>query len=198
MTDKKLDEKWYFIPASVAFWYYSTGTDFIKKIGIKKGNKVLDFGCNVGDYSIPISHVVGAKGLVYALDKDADAINELEKRMGKLEITNIKLMKTKGELIIDLDTSSLDYIIFYDVIYPLYLEIGIQPFKELLNEFHRILKKNGILSMSIVHEKELPFTFDEIIAETDHYFIPEEKLQEEIMVWHQLRDVEVLQFRKKD
>ncbi len=185
------------IPLNVAIWYFNEGLDFIKKIGIKEGFTVLDFGCNVGDYTIAIAYAIAPNGLVYALDKNADAIDELEKRSKKFEITNIESMITKGELTIDLENNSLDYIIFYDVIYPLFLDKGdLQPLKKLFEEFNRILKEDGKLSMTIVHQEELPFSFEEIIAETRPFFILEETFEHEIMVWHRLKPVEVLQFRK--
>lgn len=196
MSKRDQEKKWHSIPTNVAFWYFESGLEFIKRIGVKEGDTVLDFGCNDGDYTIPISHIVGPKGLVYALDMDPRAIDELKNRIAKLGLTNIKLMKTKGELVVNLEDNSLDYIFFYDVIYPLCMDSDIQPFKQLLKEFNRLLKVNGELSMTIVHEEELPFSSDDVIEEANRFFSLDKKFQHEIMVWHRLKNVEILQFRK--
>jgi len=43
-------------------WENNKGINFLKKAGIKKDYKVLDFGCNNGNYSIPASKIVGKNG----------------------------------------------------------------------------------------------------------------------------------------
>ncbi|MFA5658104.1 MAG: hypothetical protein WC900_02340, partial [Oscillospiraceae bacterium] len=43
-------------------WENRDGVDFMKNIGVKTGDKVLDFGCRVGHYSIPAALVTGEKG----------------------------------------------------------------------------------------------------------------------------------------
>lgn len=49
-------------------------------IGIEKNQKVLDFGCGSGAYTIPAAKLVGKKGKVYALDKDAEALKTLKEK----------------------------------------------------------------------------------------------------------------------
>lgn len=33
--------------------------EILKKIGIKKGQVILDFGCGVGNYTIPAAKIIG-------------------------------------------------------------------------------------------------------------------------------------------
>ena len=35
--------------------------EILKKIGIKKGQVILDFGCGVGNYTIPAAKIIGKK-----------------------------------------------------------------------------------------------------------------------------------------
>ena len=51
-------------------WLKQEGVLFFKDIGFQPGNRVLDFGCGKGNYTIPAAEVVKGNGLVYALDKD--------------------------------------------------------------------------------------------------------------------------------
>ena len=46
------------------WWERDTGLKFLKEIGLKYGQRVLDFGCRVGHYTIPAAKVVGNKGIV--------------------------------------------------------------------------------------------------------------------------------------
>jgi len=72
------------------------GASFFQDIGMKKGQKVVDFGCGEGVYSILSGMVVGESGVVYAVDeqqKDLDVMVNKAKDMG---LKNIKTV-TKNE-----------------------------------------------------------------------------------------------------
>jgi cyclopropane fatty-acyl-phospholipid synthase-like methyltransferase len=55
-------------------------TGDVHRSGIKRGMRVLDLGCGVGDVSLWIAKLVGATGLVVGVDESADAIDVAEKR----------------------------------------------------------------------------------------------------------------------
>ena len=78
-------------------WVEKDGKVFLKEIGIKKGQTILDFGCCEGHYTIPAAKVVGKEGKVYAIDKDGNVLNGLIKGAKKENLKNIKIIKTKVE-----------------------------------------------------------------------------------------------------
>ena len=47
-------------------WTINDGVTFFKKIGIKNGQIVLDFGCGKGNNTLPIARILGEKGLIYS------------------------------------------------------------------------------------------------------------------------------------
>ncbi|MBE9483077.1 MAG: hypothetical protein IMY88_05280, partial [Chloroflexi bacterium] len=55
--------------SAIENWIEEAGEKFLKDIGIKRGQKVLDFGCGSGNYTIPAARIVGEQALVYALDE---------------------------------------------------------------------------------------------------------------------------------
>jgi protein-L-isoaspartate O-methyltransferase len=68
----------------------------IERSGIKKGMQVLDLGCGSGAFTPFVAREVGEKGKVYALDIQADMLEQLEKKLSKPEnknIRNIKVLK---------------------------------------------------------------------------------------------------------
>ena len=67
------------IPANnqMQWWAKDGGVKFLKEIGLKYGQRVLDFGCRVDRYAIPAAKIVSYRGAVYALDKNQEALNEL-------------------------------------------------------------------------------------------------------------------------
>jgi len=51
--------------------------DMLQKVGIRKGQTVLDFGCGYGMYTIPVAKIAGKQGRVYALDKNKETLDVL-------------------------------------------------------------------------------------------------------------------------
>lgn len=128
-------------------WERNEGIRFLKKIGLKPSQKVLDFGARVGHYSIPAAAVVGNNGKVYALDKNKGSLNELKRKAAEQKLENIILVKTNGSLETGLKNSSVDVVLAYDVLHL------INDRKKLYEEIHRVLQKNGLFSIYPKHNK---------------------------------------------
>ena len=136
--------------SDVETWLKGDGDLFLKDIGIKKGQIVLDFGCGDGHYTIPAAKVVGKEGLVYAQDKEKEALDEMIKRAKKEGLENIRTIKTKGELKIGLKNKSLDAVLLYDILH--YHDI--KERRKIYSEVYRVLKKGALLSVFPRHHKE--------------------------------------------
>jgi ubiquinone/menaquinone biosynthesis C-methylase UbiE len=131
-------------------WERDGGLKFLKKIGLKSGQRVLDFGCRVGHYTIPVAKVVGDGGIVFAVDKEQHALNELEQKARANNLKNVKIIKTSGQTTLDLESESIEVVLFYDVLH--YLEKNDR--KQLYQEAQRVLKQNGLLSVYPKHTLE--------------------------------------------
>jgi len=110
----------------------------IKKLDIKQGQVVLDFGCGIGSYTIPVAKLVGERGRVYALDKQPLALKKVEERAEKEGLHNIRTILSDGDT--GLPDESIDIILLYGVL----PEIEDKDF--VLRELHRVLKPSGYLS----------------------------------------------------
>lgn len=132
-------------------WLEKDGVEFFSKMGLSKGQIVLDFGCGAGNYAIPAAVIVGRKGRVYALDKEgqgfwpSEGLDKLIHRAESRALQNIVVMKTSGELKIKLEDDSVDVVLLHDVLHYYYF-----PEKEdrmkLLRQIHRVLRPNGFIS----------------------------------------------------
>ena len=131
-------------------WETRNGVKFLKKIGLKSGQTVLDFGCRVGHYTIPAAKVVGNNGIVYAADKEQQALNELQQKAIHLNLKNIRTINTSGQIQVDLENNSIDVVLFYDVLH--YYERGER--KKLYAETYRVLKQDGLFSVYPKHTLE--------------------------------------------
>ena len=131
-------------------WETKNGVAFLKRVGLKSGQTVLDFGCRVGHYTIPAAKIVGDKGIVYAVDKEQQALNELQQKATALNLKNIITINSSGRIQIDLENGTIDVVLFYDVLH--YHEK--KKRKKLYAEAHRVLKQDGLLSVYPKHTLE--------------------------------------------
>jgi len=131
-------------------WEKESGVKFLRKVGLQPGQMVLDFGCKAGHYAIPAAFAVGSKGIVYAVDKEQQALNKLQQKAGANNLENIKIAKTSGQTELDFERESLDIVLFYDVLH----YFGQHDRKKLYQEAFRALKQDGLLSVYPKHTLE--------------------------------------------
>ncbi|MCF8308510.1 MAG: class I SAM-dependent methyltransferase [Bacteroidales bacterium] len=131
-------------------WLEEEGVNYLKNLGIKENQTVLDFGCGSGHYTIPAAKVVGAKGKVYAIDKDSEVLNQTMETIQNEGLKNvIPILDDSEELEIDLEPGAVDAILFYDMLH--FMETGKR--KRLYENAHKLLKSNGLLSVYPKHYK---------------------------------------------
>jgi ubiquinone/menaquinone biosynthesis C-methylase UbiE len=121
----------------------------LAQAGLKPGQVVLDYGCGVGSYTLPAAEMVGADGLVYALDVEPLALKMAQERVARAGLSNVKTIQS--ERATGLPDDSLDVVLLYDVLH------GIQDKSALLQELARVLKAGGILSVRPEHMAEGAF-----------------------------------------
>ena len=126
--------------------FFQPCIDILKEVGIKPGDQVLDYGCGPGSYIIPLSGLVGKEGIIFALDIHPLAIKMVQNIALKKQLMNVKTIYFDCKN--GLPDNSIDVVLLYDVFHDLN-----NP-NEVLEELHRVLKTNGILSMSDHHMKE--------------------------------------------
>jgi ubiquinone/menaquinone biosynthesis C-methylase UbiE len=126
----------------------SLGIKLLERIGIRKGQTVLDFGCGYGAYTIPVAKIVGANGKVYALDKDKEVLDELMQKAGSASLKNIEGVDTSGKLEIGITDESVDVVLLFDVFHSFYFPQA-EDRRRLLSEIYRIMKPSALLCISI-------------------------------------------------
>jgi ubiquinone/menaquinone biosynthesis C-methylase UbiE len=139
----------------------SRAIELLERIGIRRGQTVLDFGCGYGIYTIPVAKIVGEQGKVYALDKDKEALDTLIKKARSVRLINIERMETSGEPGIELADETVDVVLLFDVFHSFYFP---QPGdrRRLLDEIRRIMKPSAFLSISVWPNLIEPESEDEI------------------------------------
>jgi hypothetical protein len=128
----------------------------LQKVGLQEGQTVLDYGCGIGSYTIPASKIVGANGTVYALDIQPMAVDRVKKRAEKNGLLNVQTIVSSIDT--GLPEKSVDVVLLYDVLQMIRNREG------LLQEFHRVLKPSGIVSVDCDHLR--PEEVQDVFAST--------------------------------
>jgi len=136
--------------SAIETWIEGAGEKFLKDIGIKRGQKVLDFGCGSGNYTIPAARIVGEEGLLYALDKDKRSLDQLMRKAESIGLKNIIRLDTSSESGTGLDNESIDVVLLYDVLHYYYFP-RTEDRRHLLREVYRVLKPSALLSLCPTH-----------------------------------------------
>jgi len=138
----------------------------VRKLSLKEGQKVLDYGCGIGSYTFPAARLVGERGRVYALDKEPLAIRKIEKKAREEGFHNI------DTILSDLDTGlpdeSVDVILLYGVL------PEVKHKEPLLRELYRVLKPGGYLSTRFCFRMKKERIL-EIMEKTNLFSLKEQK-----------------------
>jgi len=121
----------------------------LREVGIKKGQKILDCCCGIGNYTLPAALIIGEKGIVYALDRNKEKLSSLKKKSDAGKLKNIEIIEEEFESNIPLSDKSMDVVLLYDIFW--YFSLEDRKLPELLGEVYRILKNEAIVSVYPEH-----------------------------------------------
>ena len=182
-------------------WLKEGGERFLRDIGIKHEQIIVDFGCGNGHYTIPAAKIVGKEGTVYAIDKDRSALDQVIQRAKSENLDNIVPLNTSGTAKIDLDDETIDVVLLYDVLH--YRDT--EERGELYHEVYRILKLGALLSVYPKHHKlDWPLwnladrTIEDIINEIEvfHFYFYGKDFKKLLIHDDEYTHGEILNFRK--
>jgi len=131
-------------------WREQASERVLKHIGIAEGQDVLDFGCGHGNYTIPAARLVGEGAMVYAVDEDEAALDQLMNRVKLAGLKNVRRIVPSDKSQVELNSESVDVVLLYDVLHYYYFPRE-EDRRQLLREVYRVLKPHGLLSLYPTH-----------------------------------------------
>jgi ubiquinone/menaquinone biosynthesis C-methylase UbiE len=124
----------------------SPRADVLKEVGVKPGSSVLDYGCGPGSYVPPLAELVGTSGKIYALDIHPLAVQKVQRIASRMQLANVETICS--DCATGLPDGAVDVVLLYDTLHALSDLDGV------LQELHRVLRPDGILSLSDHHLPE--------------------------------------------
>lgn len=115
----------------------------LDEAGVSEGQFVVDYGCGPGEHSLEAARMVGPEGRVFAMDIQPEAIKAVKQLMADQQMDHVHTVHTDCNT--GLDDGAIDVVFCYDAWHHL-------PDKEeMLAEWRRILKGDGILAVNDHH-----------------------------------------------
>ena len=120
----------------------------MRDYGLGEGGVVVDYGCSIGNYTIPLAQLVSDSGKVYAADIDNTVFDTVMTRAEEFDLHNVICIAPKKGYVLPLNDAEADAFIIYDLIHYLKSD-GILP--DVVSECKRVLKAGGIFSVLPFH-----------------------------------------------
>lgn len=105
---------------------------------IKEGMNVMDYGCAMGYFSLPMARMTGSKGMVYCVDIQEKMLEKLQKRANKRGLAPIIKTRLVGKTFNTSELlSQIDFVMLFFVAHEV-------PDKEkLFNDLYAVMKPGG-------------------------------------------------------
>ena len=146
--------------AEYSAWQTGEGAELMRSCGIREGMDVLDFGCSIGEYSIPLSVAVGKEGKVYAVDKSRGCVNVLTGICRDYNIDNITVIKSDEDKL-DMGDAVLDAVLYFDLYHNKgkTVEERSEVNRARIEKITANLRSGGLLLVAVYSEMKLHWDF---------------------------------------
>jgi ubiquinone/menaquinone biosynthesis C-methylase UbiE len=154
--------------------------EIINQLNVKEGDKVVDFGCGAGFFSIEMARRVGGSGMVYAIDVLPSALESVQSRAKTLGLTNITVKRAnlESEKGSGMPEASFNWVVMKDVLFQNKNKgiMFVEAKKVLIPEGRTIVVEWDVKDFSIGPEKNLriPKEMMKEIAESAGFMIEKE------------------------
>jgi ubiquinone/menaquinone biosynthesis C-methylase UbiE len=130
-----------------------TGPRLLRRIGVRPGHVVADLGCRAGRYALPAAKVVGERGKVHAVDRDAEALATARREaasegLRQVEVHAVDLLTEA----LPMAGHSVDVVLLFDVMHGAFFPHHDHR-ASLLRRVRRVLRLDGLLAVYPTHAR---------------------------------------------
>lgn len=141
--------------------YFFSPKQLIKRIGLKEDLTVLELGSGPGYFSIPVAKAL-KNGTLYLADIQQEMLDYAKKRFQKRNLKNVEYYLCNGKTFDFKDNT-------FNIIYMVTVIGEVENKDEYIQEFYRILKPNGVLSITELAGDPDKMTVNELISIIEKY-----------------------------
>ncbi len=138
---------------------------------VKNGMTVLDIGCAMGYFSIPLAHLVGSTGKVICIDVQKKMIHVLEKRLKKAGLSDRAIIRLSNNSSLNVDDfkEKIDFTLAFAVVHE------VSDASKLFSEIIKTMKPSGrlLLAEPRFHVSKKDFNNTVSIAEKNSFKVTE-------------------------
>ncbi|MCW4025051.1 MAG: methyltransferase domain-containing protein [Candidatus Bathyarchaeota archaeon] len=139
-----------------SFWMHNPEVVF-DEINLKSGETFLDLGSGHGDYSLYAAKIVGASGIVYAIDKWVELVTNLVATADSQGLANVFGITSDITAPLPLKDNCVDVCFISTVLHIINTRDTKGLMDPLFREVRRVLKSTGRLIIIECKKEELPF-----------------------------------------
>ena len=129
---------------------YQKPHEVLTALNIKPGEVIADIGAGSGYFTFRLSHHVGDKGKIYAVDVSPDMVRHINRRIRETKTTNVVTVLADPDDPL-LPDQSVNRFFICDVWH------HVENQTQYLSSMKKMLKPGGEIVMIDFHKKELPF-----------------------------------------
>ena len=110
----------------------------VRKMGVTKGQRVMDIGAGLGYFTIPAAAIVGGTGIVYAIEPDPARSEKISKRITNEGVKNVSVLTAGAEELGGIPSGCIDLA---------FSAFSLHHFKDrkaALSEIKRVLRSGGV------------------------------------------------------
>lgn len=98
-------------------WLEDLGVRMVAELGVQSGHTVVDFGCGIGRYSIPLSKAVEAGGTVYAVERGEEDLAALQQRARQFDAPeSLSIVQSHAVQLEQIPSGNADFFFAFDVL----------------------------------------------------------------------------------
>jgi methylated-DNA-[protein]-cysteine S-methyltransferase len=180
--------------ADVKRWFEQDGADLVRGLGVRRGQRVLDFGCGQGSWAVPLSQVLGPRGRLLAVDLNPENLDMARQRVADFAYPeNVRFVQTQGETDLAFaEDTQFNAILIFDVLQ------HVEDWPGLFDSIVRILAEGGRLLINpstLGHPGRVDLArLRQLLAE--RYFAQEACQRVRLMHYKHMAEDEILTFRR--